>query len=690
MSNTQEPVDRIVSGLVYGCPAWRFPARGFAPGAALSVPAEEEAVLVSNDSVVRVFAEGEYVLDGSRYDELNALPAQDGLWICSVWFVNVHCVVRARARVRSSRTDRLHRPAWAVGRAMMFLMDSGTVATWLERDVGGEDLSRVCFERIFSDMLERAMQAGLDAALTEEGILARDLPNYSHYVTEGARSLIEPQLDRIGFAMRRLFADIRCEDSEGQLQKPTVHYCISDAYDAPGPEGDARSEEDATHEPAPSGADSGEPGFSGAAAGEFAPSSADFDGSGFGGWDTDESASFDSSFGDSGLGDDTAVGSMPTGADSGGSGFADAMEPTEDAAETSGGGFGTDDDEDMSARPPAPEEGAVPGKAEDDIPPAGREDTGAGLPIPDSLFLGLTQMAEVPESMRKRPPGLLKRMRSKVRALLGARDGKAPAPAAQAQFRAAAPRRVVPGEWFPLNLVMFAPERQAEAKEIASMVADVRVEKQTGAYEVPTRAKVRVCLRSEDIPIKDSWREGIWLGSVTTFDYDVFVPDDCPKRQLRLTARVYVEEMALTDVSLIVAVGREAGAPVKVIRGKNFTAFVSYASQDRPSVAARLQGMETARRDIDLFFDRENLRRGEHWEERLYREIEARDIFYLFWSHNARDSEWVCKELDYALSHKRPDDIEPVPLESPEQCPPPAGLSERHFYDRWLHYTEGK
>ena len=34
----------------------------------------------------------------------------------------------------------------------------------------------------------------------------------------------------------------------------------------------------------------------------------------------------------------------------------------------------------------------------------------------------------------------------------------------------------------------------------------------------------------------------------------------------------------------------------------------------------------------------ENLQRGEHWEPRLYKEIEKRDLFYLFWSKNAAAS----------------------------------------------------
>lgn len=89
---------------------------------------------------------------------------------------------------------------------------------------------------------------------------------------------------------------------------------------------------------------------------------------------------------------------------------------------------------------------------------------------------------------------------------------------------------------------------------------------------------------------------------------------------------------------------------------------------------------------MDLFFDVESLRRGENWESRLYREISGRDLFYLFRSKNAAASDWVQKELQYALSQKTVDYIEPIPLEGPDICPPPESLMGKHFNDWTLRY----
>jgi hypothetical protein len=47
---------------------------------------------------------------------------------------------------------------------------------------------------------------------------------------------------------------------------------------------------------------------------------------------------------------------------------------------------------------------------------------------------------------------------------------------------------------------------------------------------------------------------------------------------------------------------------------------------------------------------------GDRWEQQLYRHIDQADLFLLFWSSAAHESEWVRKEVRYALSRKGSDD----------------------------------
>lgn len=74
--------------------------------------------------------------------------------------------------------------------------------------------------------------------------------------------------------------------------------------------------------------------------------------------------------------------------------------------------------------------------------------------------------------------------------------------------------------------------------------------------------------------------------------------------------------------------------------------------------------MKKARPDMDVFFDVDNLISGQYWEKALFQEIDKRDIFFLCWSHFARQSKWVDREWRYALARKGIDCIEPVPLQN--------------------------
>jgi len=85
-----------------------------------------------------------------------------------------------------------------------------------------------------------------------------------------------------------------------------------------------------------------------------------------------------------------------------------------------------------------------------------------------------------------------------------------------------------------------------------------------------------------------------------------------------------------------------------------------------------------------------SLRSGENWEERLWDVIPKSDIFYLFWSLNAKQSEWVEKEWRCALRTRGLEFIDPVPLVSPEQVPPPSELSSIHFSDPLLAHMRTK
>jgi hypothetical protein len=132
---------------------------------------------------------------------------------------------------------------------------------------------------------------------------------------------------------------------------------------------------------------------------------------------------------------------------------------------------------------------------------------------------------------------------------------------------------------------------------------------------------------------------------------------------------------------------REVGQKQQKIQ----SAFASYSTRDKDQVVPRVQGISAA--GVDVFLDVVSLRAGERWEESLWKAIKSCDVFYLFWSENARKSRNVEREWRYALQHRGLECFHPIPLQDPHEIPPPEELSSLHFNDVFLacgHASGGK
>ena len=264
--------------------------------------------------------------------------------------------------------------------------------------------------------------------------------------------------------------------------------------------------------------------------------------------------------------------------------------------------------------------------------------------------------------------------------------GCAPAPRMdQVRFSALAPRSVERDAYFMTQIFMYQEQFRQVVEDAIAQADTPLQEKSSGFQQVRENARIKIRLSSPDVAIEDPENVQTWVGGYLSFDYAIFLPEDYGKKQILLKADVYFDDVPATKLMLTVKVDAGANAPVEVRRRDILSAFVSYASQDRGRVASLIQGMSKARPDLDIFFDVNSLTSGQKWEERLYREIDARDILFLCWSQNARTSPWVEREWRYALQTKGVDAIEPIPLEQPDLCPPPQELSCKHFNDTLLY-----
>lgn len=256
------------------------------------------------------------------------------------------------------------------------------------------------------------------------------------------------------------------------------------------------------------------------------------------------------------------------------------------------------------------------------------------------------------------------------------------------EFSAVAPKHLVKGEYSIIDIVMYEEEYRHIVDEIHRQADTETQEKKSGKIDIPVKANIKVILNSPDIEIEDNEMSGVWESSYLDFSFPVYLPDDYKKKQVLFSAKVFVSDIIATKLSFVARCSSLFEQKLTVKREDILSAFISYASQDRRRVATIIQGMQRARPDMDLFFDVESLRTGDDWEKTLYKEIEDRDILYLCWSHFAGDSEWVDREWRHAFEQKGPDGIEPLPIELPEDCPPPKELSGKHWNDKLLYLID--
>ncbi|MBQ6885443.1 MAG: TIR domain-containing protein [Clostridia bacterium] len=252
------------------------------------------------------------------------------------------------------------------------------------------------------------------------------------------------------------------------------------------------------------------------------------------------------------------------------------------------------------------------------------------------------------------------------------------------QFSAIAANRVVPGKYLPISIVMYEDDFRKSVDDIIRARGDDVKETKSGYHDVERNSLVRVVLRSSDVAIDDDEEVQRWNGKYLNFEFAAKVPKDFTDDQIFLTATVYINDLIATKLKLILECEKRSKHSINIKKEDVLSAFVSYASQDRNRVATIIQGMKKARPDMDIFFDIESLRSGQKWEEALKSEIENRDVLFLCWSKYARESKWVDMEWRYALESKGEDSIEPIPIDSPDICPPPVELQQKHFNDKML------
>ena len=174
------------------------------------------------------------------------------------------------------------------------------------------------------------------------------------------------------------------------------------------------------------------------------------------------------------------------------------------------------------------------------------------------------------------------------------------------------------------------------------------------------------------------------------------IPEEFAPRDVIGTVTVSHRTIPIGHIKFKLAITKHPGAeleaqPTGESATHYYSAFASYASQDRQEVLKRVQMLELL--GIDSFQDVLDLDPGARWERELYRQIDSCDVFLLFWSRAAKSSERVRREARYALSRQSgdetaPPEIKPIILEQPVELPWEE-LSHLHFNDQVSYLIAG-
>jgi len=250
-----------------------------------------------------------------------------------------------------------------------------------------------------------------------------------------------------------------------------------------------------------------------------------------------------------------------------------------------------------------------------------------------------------------------------------------------------APPVVPPCEEVIVQVMFHTPDREAEALNRAQKVEAAA---QTLAWvpltiQLRQNDNIKVSVECKDATIPEPVQSTVWNGRLVCLYFRMQMPN--VEMVVRPKLRVFVNGVPAGNLVFKTLVQQNPPdlrpSPASETARAYRKAFLSYASEDRVEVLKRAQMLRAAK--INFFQDVLSLSPGERWERRLYTEIDNCDLFLLFWSHHALQSEWVIREAEYALERaKAPPgepEIEPVPLDGPPPPLPPASLKDIHFND---------
>lgn len=249
-----------------------------------------------------------------------------------------------------------------------------------------------------------------------------------------------------------------------------------------------------------------------------------------------------------------------------------------------------------------------------------------------------------------------------------------------------APPGCAPGSTFMVQVALHITERAEDAKARAQQsdpTASQRANKSLSTLlEIGDKLELRLMA---DTPLIESQTSSIiWNGDIPMEEFLIHVPEGFEKPAVFFTLMLLLKGQPVGSAKFRVAISQQPESTpteTKLSRYKNV--FVSYSSKDRGEVLRHYQLLHKF--GLTTFLDVMSIRTGDRWEPEILRALADADLVLLYWSTNSKESDWVIKEAEMAVKHRKNSgglqpDILPIILEVPPPAPPES-LSDLQFND---------
>ena len=253
------------------------------------------------------------------------------------------------------------------------------------------------------------------------------------------------------------------------------------------------------------------------------------------------------------------------------------------------------------------------------------------------------------------------------------------------------PSAVTPGQNFVIRFSAYLEKQEQQVHSLLQQLAPAdRHILNVDSFQWKRDTEITVRVYSEFLLVPHEAQKFIWHGRLKILNFDVQVADHATiGKYVDVKVDVMIAGIVIGRLRLSLKIDTETSDDTASVKSKPYqSAFASYARQDTDLVKHRLSEIE--RNGVKIFWDRFSLHTGKRWQPQLDAAIKDNEIFLLFWSANAKASQWVEWEWRAALKYKGVDGIEPHPLQDPETAPPPDELRELHFDDKYLYFLKNK